>query len=101
MRLALIGAVGLLLSGCPRRAAFRSPPPEVARTKEALMAHLARLAPSFESLRVRYQAMYEGERRQTFQLRVAALRDSLLWLLPVLWALREHGSFGGRTVSFC
>ncbi len=79
MRLALIGAVGLLLMGCPRKAAFRSPSPEAARTKEAVLAYLTRLAPSFESLRVRYQATYEGERRQTFQLRLAALRDSLLW----------------------
>lgn len=79
MRWAFGVTVVLLLTACPRRSIRRAALPEPPRTSEAIIAHLARLAPPFETLRARYQATYEGERRQTFQLRLAAQKDSLLW----------------------
>lgn len=79
MRIAFVLGMGILLSACPRRAARRATFPEAPRTAAAVVAYLAQVAPPFETLRARYQATYEGERKQTFQLRLAAQKDSLLW----------------------
>jgi hypothetical protein len=74
----LIGGI-LLLGGCPRKATLRKGSRGlVTASAEELIHQLA--SPSYSALRVRFQATYEGERRQTFLLRLSAMGDSLLWL---------------------
>ncbi|MCS7188363.1 MAG: DUF4292 domain-containing protein [Bacteroidia bacterium] len=67
--------------GCLRKIAHRSSPsPPEALTKEIILRHLEQASLSLSALRVRFHAVYEGERKQAFQFRLAAQGDSIVWL---------------------
>jgi len=75
--LLLVGAA-LLWWGCPRKI-VRRPSSAPLSTAEAVIQRLQASTPAFSAVRLRYQAVYESDTRQNFQLRVHALGDSLLW----------------------
>lgn len=77
-RLWIVAASTVLWTACPRQV-VRRPPSRVLSTAEAVIRHLEATAPVFSTLRLRYQAVYEGDNRQNFQLRVHVQGDSLLW----------------------
>ncbi|MCS6896134.1 MAG: DUF4292 domain-containing protein [Bacteroidia bacterium] len=83
-RATLIFSVLWLLIGCPRAAKEASKPkltPSVRSDADAIVAELRKryALPQGVTFRLKYQALYEGERRQPFQLRLIG-RDSMLWL---------------------
>lgn len=81
------GTLGLLLllgPGCPRqvgRYATAAGSMESPASADAILSQLRRQIayPSHAAFRLKYQAQYESETRQSFQLRVLG-RNSLLWM---------------------
>lgn len=80
----MLGLLLLLGLGCPRqvgRHTIAAGPVESPTGVEAILSQLRRQIayPSQAAFRLKYQAQYESETRQSFQLRVLG-RDSLLWM---------------------
>lgn len=82
----LLAGSALLWWGCPRKIA-RRPSSASLSTAEAVIQGLQASAPAFSAVRLRYQAVYEADTRQNFQLRVHAIGDSLLWASAGLMGL--------------
>ncbi|MCX8112158.1 MAG: DUF4292 domain-containing protein [Bacteroidia bacterium] len=83
IRLITIGGF-ILNTGCPRKAQKGLTAYDTAKvpmTADEIIASLRNQnsLPRERTFRLKYQAQYEGERKQTFQLRIAG-RDSLLWI---------------------
>lgn len=83
-RAAVIIGVLWLLIGCPRaiKSKVGAKPSSATRSEvEAILAELRKRHgfPAGVSFRAKYQAVYDGERKQPFQLRLMS-RDSLLWV---------------------
>lgn len=77
-RFVLVAASAFLWTACPRKIARRSLS-AAPSTASAVIQQLQATAPAFSAVRLRYQAVYEADSRQNFQLRVHAQGDSLLW----------------------
>ncbi|MCX7607298.1 MAG: DUF4292 domain-containing protein [Bacteroidia bacterium] len=76
-----IGVIFLLfLLACPRKATRFPPVAPLSYKKEEVLRQLNEHSLPWYTARVRYQALYEGERKQTFQLRLCVIGDTLLWL---------------------
>lgn len=81
----------LLATACPRlgkKSTTRPSEKEVPATSEMLLEQLrSRYGfPKGITLRLKYQLLYEGERSQTFQVRIIG-RDSVLWLSASLMGI--------------
>lgn len=72
--------VAFFLMACPRKATRKPPPTLAPTTAKAVIEMLSADQLAYTTMALQYKATYEGERRQTFSLRIHILKDSLLWL---------------------
>lgn len=76
-----IGWAALILVGCPRRGVTARKPSSSAPSdaKSVVLNQLSKRS-AFNPFRAKYQALYEGEKRQSFQLRLVVPAETLVWL---------------------
>ncbi|GIV23979.1 MAG: DUF4292 domain-containing protein [Bacteroidia bacterium] len=75
-----IGWAGLILVGCSRRGvAARKTTPSLLSDAKSIVLKLSKRS-AFTPFRAKYQALYEGEKRQSFQLRLIVPAETVVWL---------------------